>query len=173
MIKRKPDFITDLERDALVEWMDNSGELKDGYEMNLDTFVSFRQTTQTNTSVIMFPKVAIDIQNRIIDEFGFSKKDIENVAYGKGMVAIKINEGGDTYTHYDQVRGPHHSLTFNVVLSAADKGGLLYIEDELIPLKEKELHIYVPTKQLHGVSKVEKGKRYLWIWRFKFKGDIL
>lgn len=164
-IDREPEFITVSERDALMDWMDNSGKLVKGLSRGKLGYED-RITTRLNPEVIRFPDEAYDIRKRIMDLYGFKSKDIPGIAHGEGMIAVKTFEGGDTYRHTDPKQGELHSITMNILLQNSTEGGLLYILDEEVPLTERELHCYIATKHEHFVTTCKGQTRYMWIFRF-------
>jgi len=176
------DFITEAERVELIAWIDEGVKNKsltkgktreEGATSFTDIATSY--TTRTNNNLFSFPKVAFDIQQRIIRSFSFTKGSfIEPFldSSDAGMVAQVTYSGGDTYKHTDPRNGKLHSARFNVLLQAAEEGGELFIEGVNRNIKERELHAYMATNHEHWVSKAKGSKsRYIWIFGFSVPKD--
>ena len=170
-IDKHPEFITEEERLALIDWMDNSGYLVKGFSRGEYDY-ELRYNTRLHRGLVVFPKVAYDIQKRIMELYGFKTEDIDRAREGSGMVAVKTFVGGDTHKHTDHTNSGGHAVRLNVLLQKPDKGGVLHIEGERVDLEERELHGYMATAHEHWVTEVEgDNPRHIWIFGFEIDKD--
>lgn len=165
-LTRIPEFITEEERLELVSWMDKGiedGILVKGLSRGQYGYKD-RLTTRLNPDKITYPKVAFDIQRRILESFELTENCyIEPLGNG-GMICVAIYPGGDTYKHKDpKLYGS--AVRFNIILQKPEAGGELYVEGENFACEERELHCYNVTKNQHWVTEVEGDTpRYIWIF---------
>ena len=169
ILDSRKEFITEDERIALMDWMDNSGKLVKGLSRGEYSYTD-RMTTRLNPEVIRFPDEAYAIRRRIMDIYNMKSSDVGSVAHGDGMIAVKTFSGGDTYKHTDPTDNGEHQITMNILLQNSTEGGLLHILDAPVPLEERELHCYVATRHEHFVTPSKGDTRYMWIYRFKETG---
>lgn len=156
------EFITPDEQQEFADWFKTTNSLKEGLSRGQWNY-KYRKTTRQQQCVD-FPDVAYKVKDRIKNHFGFGglMQEID-----QGMIAVVTHPEGDTYWHCDPPSRYGHPVTCNILIQAADSGGVLCLDEEEIALKERELHCYLPSKYWHGVTKVEGNKdRYMWIYRF-------
>jgi hypothetical protein len=164
-LERLPDFITEAERKELIAWMEDSiekGVLSAGLSRGKGGYTG-RKTTRFNPNP-KFPKVAFDIQKRLINSFEWTDKAMIEPIAGGGMIAVVTYPGGDTYKHRDpKILGS--SVRFNIILQKPTSGGELYVEGQNFSGDERELHCYNVTENEHWVTEVGGDiPRYLWIF---------
>ena len=166
-LERIPNFITEAERLELIDWMDKGvedGVLSAGYSKGKFDYIN-RVTTRLSKKKVSYPKIAFDIQQRIIDAFEWTKySKIEGISDGQGMICVITYPGGDTYKHKDpKLAGS--AVRLNIVLQKPEAGGELHVEGENFACEERELHAYNVTENDHWVTEVEGDTpRYIWIF---------
>jgi hypothetical protein len=165
-LERIPNFITEAERKELIAWMDDgieNGVLVAGFSRGEFGYTG-RKTTRLNPGSTEFPKIAFDIQKRLLDSFEWTDKSMIEPLDGGGMVAVVTYPGGDTYKHKDP-KILSSAVRFNIILQKPVSGGELYVEGQNFSCDERELHCYNVTENEHWVTEVGGDiTRYLWIF---------
>jgi hypothetical protein len=156
------DFITPEECSILTNWAVDNADVQfvDGVSGNWDTKEFTRvKTRRTNrmSANIVYPDLVYTIQNRLRETFPLIKGSEVIGLHGKDGVVVSITyDGGNVYRHKDpsteeQVPGTV-ALRFNILVSAADSGGVIHVEDEVYELRAGDLMAYAVSENYHSVD---------------------
>ena len=114
-----------------------------------------------------YPKLCYDIQNRIVNTFGF--KDFGCSPVGKDGIITEISfKGGTIHPHTDPpwFEGTN-TVHCNFITQKPDSGGVTYIDGEPWETEETDLLMYIVSQAEHGVDEIIGDKhRVLWIFSF-------
>ena len=163
-------FITEEERQAIVDWFDNSKSFKEGLSRG-EWGYKGRQTTRQQKDVD-FPPLVFELMERAFSKFKFTEACVpQPLPCGKPIIAVKTFNGGDTYSHRDPTSIDGMAvLRLNVIVQKPENGGVLHVMDEngkVIEWEtdEGELHCYEVTQHTHAVTKTIGDKpRYILIF---------
>lgn len=172
---REPDFITEEERQKLVDWFEESLLCgKRGGEITAETkgYVSVAPGSPVEfvEALPYYPDTAYEIFQRIREKYDLLDAPIpeKTGVIRDGMVPIASFPGGELKEHLDK----DGAITFNVLIQAPDEGGVTTIGGEEHPVKERELHAYAACEHLHHVSPVVgETNRYMWVFRLIAPND--
>lgn len=161
MIKVIPNFVSSNECAELSSWIAN----------NHHNFVDAnmggnRKTTRYINKDIDFPKVALEIRERLKNYLNL--KDIIKPPFTKGMVASYAEPGDTCYEHTDPVwcEG-YYTMHCNVIVQKPEGGGNVVIEDQEFDMPEGDIICYYVSGLKHSVTEVLGGKnRLMWIFGF-------
>lgn len=161
MIKILPNFLSKVECNELASWIMG----------NHHTFVNanmggVRKTTRYLNENIVFPKLALDIRQRLKNHLGL--EDLVRPPFIDGMIASYAEPGDTCYKHIDPewVEG-HHTLHCNVIVQKPESGGNVVIEDQEFDMPEGDIICYYVSDLNHNVTEVVGNKnRLMWIFAF-------
>jgi hypothetical protein len=156
--------ITEQERLALLGWV----ELNKGSPCFRDANMGGKRVTTryTPASEFSFPFEAYSIRNRIKDALGFCTEPTPE--FKDGMVASYASHGDTCYEHVDpRWHDGLYTVHCNVILSAPEEGGDLYVEGRKWQMPEGQLICYPVSEIIHGTSLVKGVKpRLMWVFGF-------
>jgi len=141
-------FITNEEKQKLLEWIDNNEDKFISYHPNRK---SFKFENETSVDYLI-----TEIKNRIINLEYISnwKKEPRYLDY------IAINsKNGSIPLHFDANDGNFIHTRYNVILSYPEKGGESIYGDNINILEENMVWKCVAGKIKHGSTLVESDKR--------------
>jgi hypothetical protein len=118
----------------------------------------------------VFPKVALDIQNKLKVLLGLEDKDIHTFFHPTSIVVNCSFAPARVFRHKDHKQNDLSLLRCNVLSSAPEAGGVLHVEDK--PIEQPELSVYfcLVTDYYHYVTAVEGDKPRI-LWQFGFNVD--
>jgi hypothetical protein len=155
-------FIAPEECSILTDWAVASADTQfvDGVSGNWETkeFIQVitRKTNRMSRN-IQYPDLVYTIQNRLREAFPLIKEAEVIEGHGKDGVVVSITyDGGDVYRHKDpatdwQAPGTV-ALRFNILVSAAESGGLIHVEDATYKLQAGDLMAYSVSENYHHVE---------------------
>lgn len=155
-------FITPEECSSLTAWAMESADSQfvDGVSRNVGSteFIKIK-TRRTNRMAqnILYPDLVYAIQARLRAEFPLIQ-DAEIIKHhGKDGVVVSITyDTGDVYRHKDPAvddQVPNTiALRFNLLVSKAESGGLIHVEDETYDLNPGDLMAYSVSENYHSVD---------------------
>lgn len=117
-------------------------------------------------SVVDKPPLLEQIHDRIRSAFDLSDYRMERKMGCDGTFVLILPPGGGMGPHYDArdeiVAKDEEVIRFNILLESAEVGGVVSVKSgesfvEIDP-KERELHVYNVTDNLHQVSQVKGSK---------------
>ena len=114
-----------------------------------------------------YPPYVVEISNKIREFMDIDYLPIIEGHGSNGVVVSITYPGGDVYRHQDPRSEDNGWATFrcNVMTQAADSGGKLYVDDELVDIEVGDLHCYYASEQPHYVTEVEGNTpRVLWMF---------
>lgn len=114
-----------------------------------------------------YPNLCYEIQNRIVNTFGF--RDFGLSPVGKDGIITEISfKGGTIHPHTDPpwFEGTN-TVHFNFITQKPDSGGVTYIENEPWDVEETDLLSYIVSQAEHKVDEVV-GDRHRVLWVFSF-----
>jgi hypothetical protein len=116
---------------------------------------------------IVFPKTALDIQNRLKTLLSLQDKDIHTLSHDTSIIVNCSFAPARVIKHRDGGQYGLSLLRCNVLSSAPEAGGLLHVEDT--PIEQNELSVYfcLVTDYYHYVTAVEGNKPRI-LWQFGF-----
>jgi len=156
-------LISQAECDDLKNWaLENSStQFVDGVSGNWDTKEFTRVKTRlTNRMVgdkIAYPELVYSIQNRLRETFPLITNAEVIRGHGKDGVVVSITyNDGDVYKHKDPAVNAQVpdtvALRFNILVSKAETGGLIHVEDKTYDLNEGDLMAYLVSEYYHSVD---------------------
>ena len=130
-----------------------------------------RKTTRYSTDEnFSYPKEALDIRKKIIDEFNLQENEKNNIypPFKNGIVASFALNNDTCYEHVDPVWAENYdTLHCNIITQAPEQGGELVINKKKYIMKENELFCYQVSKSSHEVLQVKGEKpRLMWVFGF-------
>jgi hypothetical protein len=161
--KKYNNFIENSECDQLNNWILTKKNTSIFQDANMN---GYRSTTRySEPSSFDFPKLAYEIQKKIISTFKF--KDYTLPPYKDGMVASHALPKDTCYEHTDPIWIENKvTLHCNVALSNF-KGGEPFIDGESIDFNKGDLLCYPVSLIPHGSKEVlGKNSRNIWIFGF-------
>jgi hypothetical protein len=119
------------------------------------------------TPEIVFPKEALNIQNRLKTLLGLGDTDIHTFGHHTSIIVNCSFAPARVIKHMDPKQNGLSLLRCNILSSAPKAGGLLHVEDE--PVIQPELSIYfcLVSDYYHYVTAVEGDKPRI-LWQFGF-----
>jgi len=156
--------ITDQERIALCDWIESNRASSCFRDANMG---GKRATTRyTPSSEFNFPAEAYSIRNRIEDVLGFCAEPTPK--FKDGMVASYAMPGDTCYEHVDPRWFDRlYTVHCNVILSAPEEGGDLYVAGRKWQMPEGQFTCYPVSEIIHGTSLVKGVKpRLMWVFGF-------
>jgi hypothetical protein len=169
-LDRHKNFLSLEECEILNAWVDKATKenwLDSGVDKNGNPYdKNKRVTSRFYGDRFDYPQIVLDISKRIRN---FYKVDCYDLIEGhgkNGVVVSNIFNGGNTYTHKDLRSSKGLSaLRLNIMTRKPNAGGVLHLCEKPIELDVGELHCYLASEFLHGVSQVEgKTSRILWMF---------
>lgn len=129
------------------------------------TIAKNRLTSRFYGTRFITPSIVLDISNKVRDCINISQYSVIQ-GHGKdGIVVSCTSEGGDVYEHKDPTEPGLAALRCNIMTQKPESGGVLYIEDQEVPLECGDLHCYLASEHLHRVSIVHGSiSRNLWMF---------
>jgi hypothetical protein len=125
-----------------------------------------QMVTRFNPSIV-FPKTALSIQDKLKYRLGLSDKDIHTLFHPTSIIVNCSFEHAGVVRHIDNKQHDLSLLRCNLLSSAPEGGGLLYIND--LPFTQPELSVYccLVSDYYHHVTTV-KGTKPRILWQFGF-----
>lgn len=143
------------------DWLDAGIHMEKPYPKEL------RRTSRFYGSRFEHPPLALEIFQRIRDTLNLPNAPLVTGHGRDGIVINYIMDGGSIYEHTD---APHYELAVlrcNLLSSAPEAGGELFVEDTEYPMYETAVHCYLVSKHRHRVEEVHGDKpRILWMFGF-------
>lgn len=156
-------FLNSEECTILKKWTleASDNQFVDGISGNWDTKeftrVKNRLTNRMVGDKIEYPELVYAIQNRLRETFPLIK-DVEVIKnHGKDGVVVSITyDTGDVYKHKDpavDVQVPETvAVRFNILVSKAESGGIIHVENKTYDLNEGDLMAYLVSEYYHSVE---------------------
>jgi len=113
-----------------------------------------------------YPEIVRTISARIRKFCGVSEYGLIDGHGRDGVVVSCTFPGGDVYEHQDPRSASGLSaLRCNIMTRAADSGGVLRLDGDVVNLEIGELHCYLASEYKHSVSEViGNTSRVLWMF---------
>jgi hypothetical protein len=161
-------FASTEEIDVLNEWAEQGVKNK---WLDLGVTNNYEPTTLRLTSRLYghrfkYPKVALDLSNRIREFIGIDKYPLITNHGNNGIVVSYTYTGGDVYKHKDpKSHDGLAALRCNILTQKADTGGVLYVDGKQVDIEVGDLHCYLVSEHEHWVTKVEgTTPRIMWMF---------
>jgi hypothetical protein len=161
MIKVISKFVSSNECAELATWINNNHH--NFVDANMG---GVRKTTRYINDDINFPKIALEIRERIKNYLQL--EDMVRPPFTKGMVASYAEPGDTCYVHKDPVwLEGHHTMHCNVIVQKPESGGNVIIEGKEFDMPEGDIICYYVSDLNHEVTKVlGNTPRLMWIFGF-------
>jgi hypothetical protein len=161
MIKIIPNFVSSNECAELTSWITENHHSFLNANMG-----GVRKTTRYINGDINFPKIALEIRDRLKNHLGL--EDMIRPPFINGMVASYAEPGDTCYEHTDPVwcEG-YHTMHCNVIVQKPENGGNVIIEGQEFDMPEGDIICYYVSDLKHSVTEVTGNKnRLMWIFGF-------
>jgi len=169
-LERHKNFLLPEECAQLNAWVDEATTknwMAAGIDAQGQTYDSNKRvTTRFYGNRFEYPQLVLDISKRIRSFYNVESYELIS-GHGKdGIVVSNTFNAGDVYAHKDPRSSQGFSaLRLNVLTRKPAAGGVLYIHGKPVNLEEGELHCYLASEYIHGVSTVEGNtSRILWMF---------
>lgn len=166
-------FITQEEADELNSFTLNSikqGRFKEG-STSKHLNPSGSHLVYRNSTGLVLPKLAFKLKDKIMNQFGLSKKDTFERFSSHGIVINCSFKNAQLAKHKDLSIGDNQSLLrCNVITSQPDKGGLLFVEDTLVDVKDTDMYTCLVSEHEH-YSTINEDEKPRIVWQFGFNVD--
>jgi len=117
-----------------------------------------------------FPEIALQIKNRVQKLLGLPEETTNTVWNKSGIVVNCSFDGAEIAPHRDVKQGDKSLLRCNILSSAAEKGGVLTVENEEFKLDALSMYLCLVSECTHSVSKIEGSSPRI-LWQFGFNVD--
>lgn len=114
-----------------------------------------------------YPKVALEVKQRIMDCFGF-KEDMTFTLFNETGIAVNCTfKDGQLWEHIDSGQPGNALLRCTVVSSQPKIGGIFHVEKQPIELEDNDLYACLVSEHQHFCTKNEDDKPRI-VWQFGF-----
>jgi hypothetical protein len=154
-------FISEGECEELSQWM-----LKKLPCLQVAKHPGTNRLTTRYLKSVDFPKIAFDVQSKIIKHFGMTLSNPP--PFCNGMIASYGWEGDACECHVDPRWHPNH-VTFhcNILSMKPLTGGHVIVDKTVFQLNVGDMMCYPVSELTHGTTRIEGEKaRLLWIFAF-------
>jgi hypothetical protein len=167
------DFITEDERLALVDWILDNHTTEFFQYANMGR-VNTQWTTRywgqqgEDQSRLVFPELVYAIQQRVKDYLKLDATNSKLPPFKDGIAAYYYVEHAGISEHTDAIWYPGtYTVHANIIIQAADQGGITRIKDQYWPTGTRDLLIYPVSHVSHRVNRcLGTTPRLLWTWAF-------
>jgi hypothetical protein len=167
-------FITQAEAAVLNNFtLDgvNRGVFKDGIVSRQFNPPGSQMVTRFSPEIV-FPKEALNIQNRLKTLLNLGDTDIYTFAHHTGIVVNCSFAPARVIKHIDPKQNGLSLLRCNILSSASKAGGVMHVEDEPVINPELSVYFCLVSDYHHYVTPVEGDKpRILWQFGFNVNKD--
>jgi hypothetical protein len=163
-------FVSDDERQSLLEWCDTHPEYLGITLLPNGGPYQLRKISNSNAIAAGdgLPAVAYDIQTRIRERFPMLADTLPRFYHG--IVVGVLLPGGEFATHIDEIFRDNEGrvcVGVNALIQSPEGGGVLHIDGVDHPQEAGDAVAFMLSEQMHGVSLVTGNiKRVVWSWRF-------
>lgn len=155
-----PNFLSPEEIQALKDWANQAvldGQFVDGITGDWDKKEFDRTKKRLTTRMsqnITYPDLVKTLQDRIRQTFPILKNAPVIEGHGKDGVVVSVTyNDGDVYKHKDPSVGESIvGLRCNILVSKAENGGTVHVEDKSYDLNEGDMMCYLVTELYHSVD---------------------
>lgn len=167
-----PEFISAKEAEVLNSFtleQINSGIFSEGMTSKHLNPPNSQMVSRFNPKII-FPEVALHVQNRLQAMLGLDKNDIHTLFHPTGIIVNCSFKGAQVIPHKDPIQNGKSLLRCNLISSAADAGGDLVVEQQTFKIPELGVYFCLVSEHEHAVTKIDGDKPRI-IWQFGFNVD--
>lgn len=161
-----PNFISPEECSLLNSWVYegvDKGWLDSGICIGRRT--NKRLTSRLYGYRFVYPQIALNLSKRIRNFAGIGTYPIINGHGRNGVVVSYTKPGGDVYKHKDPKELNMSALRCNIMTQDAEDGAELFVNDNKVNIKVRDLHCYLASDFEHYVTEV-KGNIPRIMWMF-------
>lgn len=162
-------FITQEEAIALNMFVLNS-VAKNEFSYGTASFNGSKHLVSRFNKELEFPKLAMQIKDRIQQRLKLEDKDTHTLWNKSGIIVSCSFNGSEVVPHKDVKQYDKSLLRCNVLSSAAEKGGVLTVEGKEFELDALSMYLCLVSEYTHSVSKIE-GETPRILWQFGFNVD--
>lgn len=116
---------------------------------------------------IEFPKIVLDLQEKIINLLNLKQTDIHTKFHPTGVVVNCSFKGAKVVPHKDPTQGNLSLLRCNIISSASELGGDLIVENRQFNVPELGIYFCLVSEHEHQITRVE-GYTPRIVWQFGF-----
>jgi hypothetical protein len=159
LCKEECEILNNIAKNGLGLWMHTG--ITD-YTKEIKT----RFTSRMKMGNYEYPKIVLDISNRVRSFVGIDSFPIIDGHGKNGVVVSYTMQGGDVYPHKDP-RSADGLLTYrcNILTQANEDGCDLYVGGKKIDIEVGDLHCYMVSELEHYVTEA-KGETPRIMWMF-------
>lgn len=169
LVKIIPNFIMQEEAAILNDYTFNSIN-ENKFECGRTSFNGNKHLVSRFNKNLVFPEVAMQIKNRVQKLLRLENNDTNTLWNKSGIVVNCSFNGAKVIPHKDVRQGNKSLLRCNILSSAADKGGVLTVENEEFKLDALSMYLCLVSEYTHSVSTIEGNSPRI-LWQFGFNVD--
>ena len=165
-----PNFYDNNTKKLLNNWTKVNSINENYFEESGNNPFSTSYTTRFKKNVV-FPDVAYNLQQKIIDYFKWSDYKLR---YGHGIINTICYPRCEVFEHIDgKIIEGYTTYHCNIVTCAPESGGNTIIEGKVYKIAENDLLCYAVSRLKHSVNLITGSRlRIVWIFGFHLPDNL-